>query len=229
MLARTRIALRGDGIKLALGLGAFMFGAHVAIPFYAPFMLKTLHLGYDGFALLCAVQLLLKSLVLPVTHRIAARVGLSRLLLTAIVMLSVVAYLWGAANNIQGLVIAQVFSGIGWAFYEFASFQLLLRGARPAHRVEFLALAASLAGVLQLSGALLGSYLLTHAGFDYEKIFRASALFRFLPLLGLLPLLQTLPTLRAPATLTQFVTGRVTLPPSLAKLARRGKGIPGRS
>jgi Na+/melibiose symporter-like transporter len=131
VLARTRTSLRGSGMKLALGLSLFMFGAHMSIPFYAPFMLKTLDLGYDGFALLVAVQLICKSLVLPVSHHIAARLGLGRLLALSLLIVSAVAYAWGAAHHIYGLIAAQILSGIGWALYEFASFQLLLRAVRP--------------------------------------------------------------------------------------------------
>ena len=49
--------LRGEGFQLALGLALLMCGTFISAPFYAPYMLKTLALGYDGYALLCAVQL----------------------------------------------------------------------------------------------------------------------------------------------------------------------------
>jgi hypothetical protein len=184
-------------------------------------MLKTLALGYDGFALLCAVQLVAKSLVFPFVHRAAARIGLARLLSGSVATLSLVAWLWGTARHMPGLVVAQTLSGAAWAVFEFSSFQLLLRGARPTYRVEFLAMAASLGGLLQLVGALFGSLLLTYGHFSYVDIFRVSAVGRFLPLLVLVPLFQALPTLRAPMTLTQFVTGRLTLHPALVRLNRR--------
>ncbi len=190
VLARTRTSLRGEGFRLALGLALVMMGAHVAIPFYAPYMLKTLKLGYVGFALLCAVQLAGKSVVFPFTHRISAHLGLERLLLLSVGMVALVAWMWGAFTSTWGLVVAQIISGFAWAGYEFASFQLLLRSARSTHRVEFLAVAASLGGLLQLLGALFGSLLLSHAGFAYRDVFMASAVGRCLPLLLLVPLLH---------------------------------------
>lgn len=187
--ARTRSAFRGDGFRLALGFGLLMLGAQISIPFYAPYMLKTLALGYDGFAQLVAVQLLAKTLIFPFTHRIASRFGLERMLVVAVGLIALVAWMWGGSASMGTLVVAQFLSGFAWAFYEFVSFQLLLRYAKPSHRVEFLAVAASLGGIMQLTGALLGSWLLTRMGFSYRGVFLISALARCLPLFLFLPLL----------------------------------------
>lgn len=189
VLARARSAMRGDGKRLALGLAVLMFGAHLSIPFYAPYMLKTLALGYDGFALLCAVQLVVKSVVLAFVHRVSAKLGLERVLLGSVGMIALVAWMWGTALDTPALVVAQILSGFAWAGYEFASFQLLLKTAKPSHRVEFLALAASLGGLFQLGGALTGSMLLSQLDLGYREVFQLSGFVRALPLLLLLPLL----------------------------------------
>ncbi|HKP61618.1 MAG TPA: MFS transporter [Polyangiales bacterium] len=189
VLARTRAAVRGDGFRLVLGLGLLTLGAQVSVPFYAPYMLKTLALGYDGFARMIAVQLVARALFFPFAHRVAARFGLERVLVTAIVFIAVVAWIWGGTADMRAIVVAQFISGIAWAAYEFASFQLLLRSARPAYRVEFLAVAASLGGIMQLTGALVGSWLLTRIGLSYRGVFLVSAVGRCLPLFLLLPML----------------------------------------
>lgn len=188
VLARTRSAVRGDGFRVALLLGVWMLGAHISIPFYAPFMLKTLSLGYDGFALVCAIQLVSKAAAFPFMRWISQRLGLTRMLAWSMGGAALVALLWGIAPSVGGLVIAQVLSGVAWAGYEFSSFQVLLQRARPKQRVEFLAMAASFAGLMQLSGALLGSWLLARGGMNYRDVFMVSALARALPLLAFLPL-----------------------------------------
>jgi MFS family permease len=188
VLARTRSAVRSDNFRLALVLGLWMLGAHVSIPFYAPYMLKTLDLGYEGFALLCAVQLVAKTIAFPFTHRLAARFGLERMLVGSIAMGAIVAFMWGSAAGVPGLLLAQLLSGPAWACYEFASFQLLLNSARPSHRVEFLAMSASFGGLMQLGGALLGSFLLSNVGLRYREVFLVSAMGRALPLVLLVPL-----------------------------------------
>jgi MFS family permease len=135
------------------------------------------------------VQLLAKTLVFPFTHRIASRFGLERMLVVAVGLIALVAWMWGGSASLSTLVLAQFLSGIAWAFYEFVSFQLLLRHAKPSHRVEFLAVAASLGGIMQLTGAMLGSWLLTRMGFSYRGVFLVSAVARCLPLFLFLPML----------------------------------------
>ena len=188
VLARTRSAVRSDGFRLAIILGVMMLGAHISIPFYAPYMLKTLNLGYDGFALLCAVQLIAKAVAFPFTHRIAARLGLERMLVASVALAAIVAFVWGAVSSVSGLVLAQLLSGPAWACYEFASFQWLLGSTSPRRRVEFLAMSASFGGLMQLAGALLGSLLLARLGLRYREVFLVSAMGRALPLLLLIPL-----------------------------------------
>jgi MFS family permease len=188
VLARTRSAVRGDGFRVAVVLSVWMLGAQVSIPYYAPYMLKTLGLGYDGYALLVAVQLVSKACVFPILHRIATQVGLPRLLGGAMAGAALVSFIWGAERSIAGLIIAQVLSGAAWAAYEFSSFQLLLRSAKPSERVEFLAMSASLVGLMQLAGALLGSFLLARVGLNYREVFLVSSLARALPLLAFVPL-----------------------------------------
>ena len=188
VMARTRSAVRGDGFRIALLLGVWMLGAHVSIPFYAPYMLKTLGLGYDGFALVCAVQLLAKAAAFPFLRWLSQRLGLTRLMAWSMAGAAMVALLWSASPSVTVLFFAQILSGVAWGAYEFSSFQLLLQRARPSQRVEFLAMAASFGGLMQLSGALLGSFLLARVGLQYRDVFMVSALARALPLLAFLPL-----------------------------------------
>jgi MFS family permease len=95
-----------------------------------------------------------------------------------------VAFVWGADRSIVGLVAGQVLSGAAWATYEFSSFQLLLRSARPRERVEFLATSASLVGLMQLCGSFVGSLLLSRFHLQYREVFLVSSLARALPLLA---------------------------------------------
>jgi MFS family permease len=182
------MAVRGDGFRIAIVLGVWMLGAHISIPFYAPYMLKTLELGYDGYALVCAVQLLSKAAAFPFTRWLAQRLGLKQMMAWSMAAAAAVALLWGVAQSLTGIFFAQVLSGVAWAAYEFSSFQVLLQNARPKQRVEFLAMAASFGGLMQLSGALFGSFLLARGGLHYRDIFMVSAVARALPVLAFVPL-----------------------------------------
>jgi branched-subunit amino acid ABC-type transport system permease component len=52
-----------------------------------------------------------------------------------------------------------------------------------------------LGGIMQLSGALLGSWLITHLGLSYRGVFLVSAVARCLPLFLFMPMLYERPTL----------------------------------
>jgi len=104
-----------------------------------------------------------------------------RLLATATALVSLVAWLWSIATSFDGLVLAQVMSGVAWGAFEYASYQLLLTSARPTLQVEFLSLANSVIGAAQLSGAVLGASLLSTGRLAYGQVFLLSAIVRALP------------------------------------------------
>lgn len=187
VLARTRGVLRGDGFRIALVLGLWLLGANISVPFYAPYMLKTLGLGYDGFALVCAVQLLSKAAAFPCMRWLSQRLPLTRMLALSMTGLALVALFWGVVRTVSGLFFVQLLSGAAWACYEFSCFQLLLQSAQRAQRVEYLAMASGFGGLMQLSGALVGSFLLTRIGLHYRDVFIVSAVARALPLLAFVP------------------------------------------
>ena len=176
VVRRIAAAARDSRWRIAVYLGVMMFGGHVAIPFFTPYMLRVLQLDFGAFAFLLAVSIFAKAVSFPLCHRVADRIGLRQLLLFAGVGVAALPLLWAAFDAFWVLVLVQLVGGITWAGLEYASFQLLLQSSRAEHRLEFLSLASSLSGALQLTGALTGSALL--GGLGYEGLFVASALLR---------------------------------------------------
>jgi MFS family permease len=167
-------------------MALLQLGAHVAIPFFTPYMLRTLRLELDQFALLVSVSILGKALSFPLWGRVASRFGLRPVLLISGLGVAAVPTLWTWVTDLWGLGAIQVLSGAVWAGVELASFQLLLESAEEELRLEFLSLQSSLAGVLALGGSLAGSALRERLGWDYTGLFLLSGLARLLPLLLLL-------------------------------------------
>ncbi|HEU5077238.1 MAG TPA: MFS transporter [Polyangiaceae bacterium] len=165
----------------ALYIALLMFGAHLAVPFFTPYMLRTLELDYAHYAALLAVPIVTKVLVSPLLFHAATTLRMRGLLATATVLVALVAWLWSFATTFDDLLVAQLVSGIAWGAFEYASYQLLLNSARPALQVEFLSLANSVIGAAQLSGALVGAALLSSGGFSYDQVFLLSAIGRALP------------------------------------------------
>jgi len=163
---------------VALLVAGVMFGTYIAVPFFTPFMLRELHLDFDTYALLTSVAILTKSLVFPFYGPLALRLGLRPVMVGAGLLVACLPLAWAVVPTVSGLFVVEVFSGIGWAGFEFATFQLLLQGSPGSCRVEFFSLASSATGIAQLAGALVGSAALAEFTLSYREVFICSAAVR---------------------------------------------------
>lgn len=80
-----------------------MFGAHVSVPFFTPFMLRTLRLGMFEYSLLCAVALLCKALSFALWRRMAEHVGMHAVLMTSVLMITLLPVQWVWATSLTAL------------------------------------------------------------------------------------------------------------------------------
>lgn len=172
--------------RVALFVGAVMLGTYCAVPFFTPYMLLQLKLDYVDYALLTSISLLARSIAFPFFHRIGHRFGLRPTLAAAGVGVALVPFWWWLFPDWHTLLLIETLSGVVWAGFEFASFQLLIQSAAAGSEVEFFSLSNSLSGLLQLTGSLVGSYALAHFALGYRDVFLGSSLLRALPLAILL-------------------------------------------
>ncbi|MFH1809415.1 MAG: MFS transporter [Pseudomonadota bacterium] len=183
---RLILALRTARWPVALFVAAMMFGVHISAPYFTPYILRTLGQDYTTYALLTSVSILTKTLVFPLYHRIGERLGLRATLVIAGIGVALVPLWWSLITSIPTLFAVEALSGVVWAGFEFASFQLLLSSADDDCRVEFFSLATSLSGLMQLLGSLVGSMALLHLALNYTDVFMLSSAARAVPLLLLL-------------------------------------------
>lgn len=201
LFSRLRYAAQHASWRVAVYLALLGFGVYVAVPFFTPYMLVVLRLEYSEFAMLSAVSISCKALLFPLAHHIAARLGLRATLAWGGTGVAMLPLLWSLGPNFAQLLWIHALGGVAWAALEYASFQLLLACSDEQVRVDFLALASSLQGMLQLLGSLLGGMLLDSQRADYSEVFVLSCIGRTLPLL----LLVTLPFPRQLKTLPRLV------------------------
>ncbi len=180
VLGRLHAALLESPWSLPLSLSLVLASAQVAGPFFTPFVLDELRLGYRSLAALQATALLGKSLTFLECPRLAARFGLGRMLSVGAIGAALLPVTWLALRDPAGLLAAQLGGGIAWALVEFASFQLLLAAAPRRHHAEYLALAGAASGLAQLAGAMLGSTLLGKLQLGTHAVFVTSAILRLL-------------------------------------------------
>jgi MFS family permease len=183
---QLRAAVSSSRLQIVALMVLFHFGAHIAGPFFTPYMLKTLQLNLVDFMILSGVAILAKAATFPVWSVFARKAGLRLALFLSLVGVALVSTLWARVPTFSGLLWVQVLSGVAWAGFEFASFQMLLRSSPEPHRVAFFGLATSLAAVAQLCGSFAGSLLIARFDLGYELTFVVSGFVRVSPALLLL-------------------------------------------
>lgn len=184
-LGELGLGLRTSKWRVPAYLSLLMCGAHIAVPFFTPYMLIELELDYRTFAWLSALSIFTKAVTFPFGHRFAARFGLKGILTSGGFLVAVVPAIWAATPSVAGLVLAHLLGGAAWALVEYSSFQLLIDASPSRVRSEFLALSGALTGAAQLGGAAVGAFLLSRHLLSYREVFALSAIARAAPLVVL--------------------------------------------
>lgn len=155
----------GQLIKSTLPFFAAMqFAVYISGPFFAPFMLTTLGLGYTGFMTLVLLGYLGRVLALPVAGRIAKVAGPGRLMLWGAIGIVPMSAVWMYHQSFVWLCAIQLASGAAWACYEL-SMSLVFIERIPSHqRMRVLSWFNTFNGVAMVAGSLLGGLLLASLG-----------------------------------------------------------------
>jgi MFS family permease len=169
--------------RVALYLTALYFGTYIASPFFVPWWLHELKLGYHQYAVLMGTSMLARTLTVPSLHRVARRWGMLKLLYVAGLGATFLPVAWASAHSFQTFVLIQVLSGVIWGAIEYASFQLLLQDSPEETRLEFLSIAGTMGGLGQLFGSLVGGTLLDQVHLPYPTVFAISSVVRAIPLI----------------------------------------------
>jgi len=190
---RSVAALRGMAARpsgrLIAFLCCFMFGAHVAGPYFTPYMLEELGFSYHAFLLVFGTAFLTKALVLPAVGRLASRIGPLGVLGLAVLAITPLSLLWLPSAHVGWLVVVQVIAGACWAAYELAVSVLLLDATGDEERTGVITVYNLGLAVAMVAGAGCGGMLLRALGENraaYAAVFGASCLIR----LAALPLLR---------------------------------------
>lgn len=182
------MAARPSG-RLVGFLCCFMFGAHVAGPYFTPYMLEELGFSYHAFLLVFGTAFLTKAIALPTIGRLASRTGPLGLLGLAALAITPLSLLWLPSAHIGWLVVVQVIAGACWAGYELAVSILLLDAIGDRERTSVVTVYNLGLALAMVAGAGCGGLLLRALGEDraaYAAVFGVSCLLR----LAALPLLR---------------------------------------
>jgi MFS family permease len=196
--ALRAMAARPSGV-LVVALCAFMFGAHVAGPYFTPYMLRELRFSYAAYMLVFATSFLAKAVVLLLVAVAvgggASRLGPRRLLWGAGLAITPLALLWLPSPAVPYLCGVQVVAGGCWAVYELAVTLLFFEAIDERERTGVMTVYNLGIAVASVAGAIVGGLLLRGLGEDrtaYFTVFIVSSIVR----LAALPLLRRIPLRR---------------------------------
>jgi hypothetical protein len=171
---RTR---RGhSAITLLVGSAAFQVATYLSGPFYAPYMLSELDLGYLGYMAAVGAQVVVKYASMPAWGRLVDRHGPKVAYALGVLLAALVPLPWVWLDGQAGVLLAQAFSGLAWGGYEVGLFTVLLACSRRSMRPQLFAAQTFGNALGQCSGSLLGGHRVDVHG--YVDAFAASAVAR---------------------------------------------------
>ncbi|HSQ78860.1 MAG TPA: MFS transporter [Nitrospirota bacterium] len=180
-----------------LFLGFMNFAVFLSAPFFTPYMLHDLHLGYLTFTMVNAAAIIAKVLSMPVWGRAADRFGARRVLTLAGFLMPPVPILWLVSNKVAWLIAIQIYSGFIWGGFEIAAISFIFDTTLPQKRATCVAYYNVISGLALISGAMLGSFIVrVNSVFPskYLLVFFLSGLLRFVASLVFVPRLQEVRT-----------------------------------
>lgn len=194
--ALSRRLFHTPGGRLLQYLAAAQGAIQISGPYYAPYMLKTLHFSYAQYATLIAVAFAAKIIALPYLGRLTHRVGARAMLTWSACAIAPLAAAWIVSGSFAWLLFVQVVSGVSWAAYELAFFLLFIESFHEEERTQSLTVYNVANNSAHVAGSALGALLLLVLGVNqqtYYVLFATSSIARLL-VLPLLRRVDTLPT-----------------------------------
>jgi MFS family permease len=167
----------GEDGRLLGYLAGMMAAVMIAGPFFTPFMLIRLELGYTAYMFLLAASFAAKVIALPLLGRAARHWGAKRLLLMGGLGIFPLPLLWLINQTYPYLLALQLLSGVAWAAHELAAFLLFFDTLKEEERTSLLTSFNVMNALATLGGSLLGGAILAVVGADtagYRTIFLVS-------------------------------------------------------
>lgn len=170
--------------RLILLLAVMTGSAHVAVPYFTPFMLQELALSYAQFTLLNGAVVLTRILSSSYWGEVAHSYGNRRALQAAALLVAPLPGLWLASGRFDYLLGLQFLAGFAWAGFELAAFLNLFDCTEERNRAQVLSFYNLANGLAIVMGTAVGGVVLKN--FDasgYAYVFVASAILRGLTVL----------------------------------------------
>jgi MFS family permease len=174
-----------SGGQLLVYLVAVQAAVQMAVPYFAPFMLKKLEFSYGAYVSLMSVAFLSKVVALPICGHVAHRLGARRLLWIGGIGITPLSAGWLVSQHFAWLMFLQIAGGIAWGAYELAFFLLFFESIPAQERTSMLTLYNLINTAAWVTGSLAGGLVLVAGATSftaYLLIFGLSGVGRVLAL-----------------------------------------------
>lgn len=163
-------------ITLLVGSAAFQAAAYLSGPFYAPYMLAEMQLGYLGYMLALGAQAVVKFAAMPWWARVVDSHSPKVAYALGVLLAALVPLPWLWLEGLPGVILAQAYSGLAWAGYEVALFTVLLHCSRRSTRPQLFAAQTFGNALGQCGGSVFGGHRVGSDG--YLSVFAMSGIAR---------------------------------------------------
>ncbi|VVB74092.1 Major Facilitator Superfamily protein [uncultured archaeon] len=178
-------------IYLSAGM---VFATGIAGPFFAVFMLRDLHFSYIDFAIATAASTFATLISQPYWGKVIDKYGTRPVMFATALLIPFIAILWIPADSFAYVILIQLYSGVVWAGFDLANFNMLLKISPRKTLHDYAAHMNGLGALTTFFGSIAGSFL---------------ALFLEGSTIGLLNSIQTIFLISAVA---RFVVAALTVP-----------------
>lgn len=176
----------GSDGRVLVYILSLQFSAYVSAPYFAPYMLETLRLGYLEYMALVAAAVAAKFAATPLHGRFAERHGVQALLWLGAIGTVPTSAMWILSDDFAWLLCAQVFAGFAWAAWELATLLTFFESIPHEERTSVLSCHNFANACAVAGGSLAGAALLSAFGGGAQGLmwlFGASSVLRLLTLL----------------------------------------------
>jgi MFS family permease len=160
---------------------AMQFAVYISGPYFVPFMLKNLELGYLNYMVLILAGYMGRVLAMPYAAWAVKRLGTSRLMLYGAMGIIPMSTLWVFHQSYLGLLAIQLASGAAWGCYELGMSLSFIEKIPGHHRMRVLSLFNTFNGLAMVGGSVCGGLLLQQldkSTFAFMVVFTLSGVFR---------------------------------------------------
>lgn len=162
-------------------LSLMNFAVYIAAPFFSLYMLQDLKFSYLTFTLVTASSMFAKVMFMPFWGKLIEKYGSKKVLAFTGYVMPFTPVLWLFSSSVSYLLLVQVYSGIVWSGFEFASSYFIFDSTSSSKRARCIAYYNVINGVMILFGTLFGALLVKYPVYfsSFFFVFLVSGILRY--------------------------------------------------